>query len=99
MTIQSKDWRIIDLINWGKDAFSHLQIDNARNEIEWFLCHVLKCERIDLYINFNKKLNKVHLNQLRSMVKRRLQREPLQHIIDVLVIGSPIIDIAKITCT
>ena len=83
MTIQSKDWRIIDLINWGKDAFSHLQIENARNEIEWFLCHVLKCERIDLYINFNKKLNKAHLNQLRSMVKRRLQREPLQHIIGI----------------
>ena len=81
MTTTTKPWRIIDLINWGTDHFTTKGIDSARREIEWFLCDILKCERIDLYVGFEELMNEDELEKLRSMVKRRITGEPFQHII------------------
>ena len=49
----TKIWRIIDLINWGTSRFTERGISNARREKEWFLCDVLECKRIDLYVHFD----------------------------------------------
>ena len=81
MTTITKSWRIIDLINWGTDRFAEQGIDNARREMEWFLCDVLDCQRIDLYIQFEDLIHKNDLIKLRKMVQRRLSGEPFQHII------------------
>ena len=72
---------IIDLINWGNKHFSQNGIENSKLEMEWLLCHTLKCKRIDLYINFENHLQEPLLTNLRKMVKRRLSGEPFQHII------------------
>ena len=81
MTTTTKPWRIIDLINWGTDHFTEKGLKNSRREIEWFLCDVLDCERIDLYVRFEELMNENELEKLRSMVKRRITGEPFQHII------------------
>ena len=81
MVTITKPWRIIDLINWGTDHFAEKDISNARREMEWFLCDVLDCQRIDLYIQFEDLLHKNDLIKLRQMVQRRLSGEPFQHII------------------
>ena len=81
MATTTKPWHIIDLINWGTDHFTTKGIDNSRREMEWFLCDVLKCERIDLYVRFEELMNEDGLEKLRSMVKRRITGEPFQHII------------------
>lgn len=76
-----KNWRIIDIINWGTQYFKLNGIDEARLTIELMLCHILKCKRIDLYINFEKPLTKSELENLKELIKRRLRKEPLQYII------------------
>jgi release factor glutamine methyltransferase len=81
MTTITKPWRIIDIINWGTDRFAEKGIDNARREMEWFLCDVLDCQRIDLYIQFEDLLHENNLIKLRKMVQRRLFGEPFQHIL------------------
>ena len=81
MPAKTKLWRIIDLINWGTDRFSKKGISNARLEMEWILCDILNCERIDLYVHFDNLMKEVELEQLRSMIKRRIAGEPFQHII------------------
>ena len=81
MITSTKDWSIIDLINWGADHFTKKGIMNARIEMEWFLCNVLRCERIDLYLKFENLLKSSELDRLRNMVKRRIAGEPFQHII------------------
>ena len=81
MATITKPWRIIDLINWGTDHFAEKGISNARREMEWFLCDVLDCQRIDLYIQFDDLLHENNLIKLRQMVRRRLSREPFQHIV------------------
>ncbi len=78
---QIKSWRIIDIINWGSQYLKSKGIDEARLTIELMLCHVLKCRRIDLYIDFERPLTKSELEELRNIIKRRLKREPLQYII------------------
>ena len=81
MTTTTKLWRIIDLINWGADHFTTKGMDNARREMEWFLCDILKCERIDLYVRFEEVMDEGELEIFRTMVKRRIAGKPFQHII------------------
>ena len=81
MTTTTKLWRIIDLINWGTDHFTTKGIENSRREMEWFLCDILKCERIDLYVRFEEIMNDSELEIFRTFVKRRIAGEPFQHII------------------
>ena len=81
MATLTRPWRIIDLINWGTDRFAEKGASNARREMEWFLCDVLDCQRIDLYIQFEDILHENDLIILRQMVKRRLSGEPFQHIL------------------
>ena len=76
----SKTWRIIDLINWSELYFKQNAFDNPRYEIEWLLCSLLECGRLDLYMRFDEPLTKLHLRTLRSWVKRRIKHEPLQYI-------------------
>ena len=77
----NKIWTTIDLIKWGEDYFVSKGISNAKLEVEWFLCHILNCERIDLYVQFEEPLIKDHLAQFKEMVRRRIQGEPFQHIL------------------
>ena len=81
MTTATKTWNIIDLIGWGTGHFTEKGIENARREMEWLLCNVLGCERIDLYLRFENLLKASELKKLRAMVKRRASGEPFQHII------------------
>ena len=81
MTTATKAWNIIDLIGWGTSHFTEKGIENARREMEWLLCNVLGCARIDLYLKFENILKASELNKLRTMVKRRASGEPFQHII------------------
>ena len=76
-----KTWSIIDLIDWGTNHFTKQGIENARREMEWFLCDVLNYQRIDLYLKFENTLKYYELDKLRKMVKRRITGEPFQHII------------------
>ena len=75
-----KVWRIIDLINWAESYFKEKGFENPRGEIEWLLRAVLDCSRMDVYLRFEEPLSHPQLETLRSYVKRRLEKEPLQYI-------------------
>ena len=81
MIMPTKPCCIIDLINWGNERFSKNGLENSRNEMEWLLCDILNCQRIDLYIKFEDFLCENDLTRLRHMVRRRLAGEPLQYIL------------------
>ena len=75
-----RNWRIIDIIKWGEDYFKSKAFENPKQEIEWLLCDLLGLKRIDLYVKFEDKINNSKLNKLKSWIKRRVKREPLQYI-------------------
>jgi len=76
----SKVWRIIDIIYWAEGYLNEKKFDNPRKEIEWLLCSLLKCKRIDIYIRFEEPLTNSQLKILKEWIKRRLNHEPLQYI-------------------
>lgn len=49
--------------------------------MQLLLCHQLGCTKIQLYTRFDQALTEDQLGPLRAMLKRRGQREPLQHIL------------------
>jgi len=75
-----KVWRIVDLIQWSESYFREKTHQNPRLEIEWMLCSLLNCERLDLYMRFDEPLSGSQLSTLRGWVKRRSKSEPLQYI-------------------
>ena len=56
-------------------------IDKPRLNAELLLCDVLKTERIQLYLDFEKPLAQSEITEFRSKIKRRINHEPLQYII------------------
>ena len=74
-------WTTINLIKWGEDYFISKGISNAKLEVEWFLCHILDCQRIDLYVQFEQPLMKNELKQFKEFITRRISGEPFQHIL------------------
>ena len=77
----AKSWKVIDLLNTTTEFFKQKNIDAPRLNAERLLAFVLKTNRVNLYLNFERPLSISELNLLRNLVKRRIEREPLQYII------------------
>jgi release factor glutamine methyltransferase len=64
----------------AKDFASH-GINEARLEAEILLAHLLKTDRIGLYVNSARKLSDGQMLAYSTLVKRRLNHEPTAYII------------------
>lgn len=78
-----KTWAIKNLLKVTTDYLKEKQIENPRLTAEVLLAHQLNINRVTLYINFDQPLNESELSGYRSLIKRRLQHEPLQYITGV----------------
>jgi len=74
-------WTVMDLLRWGTEYFTAKEIDSPRLTIELMVSAVLQCTRLQLYTNYEQPLSKDELAALRTMVERRVKREPLQYIL------------------
>lgn len=69
------------MLTWGSDYFKKKGVDSPRLTMELILAHVLGVTRFDLYMQFDRPLIASELDSLRSIVRRRAAREPLQYIL------------------
>jgi release factor glutamine methyltransferase len=72
---------VLELIQRSTVYLTRKGVDAARLQSELLLAHVLKVPRLNLYLNFDRLLTPVELEAMRGVVKRRGQREPLQHVV------------------
>lgn len=72
---------VLEVIQRSSEFLSRKGVDSPRLQVELFLAHVLQVPRLKLYLNFERTLTDAELATLRTMVKRRGEREPLQHIV------------------
>lgn len=78
---KTRVWTVRDLMKFSIDHLQRRGFDEARLNVELLLSHALKCQRIQLYTNFDKPLTPEELKVFRSFYERRLNREPVQYII------------------
>ena len=76
-----KIWNIIDILNWGEEYFKKYNIEQPRLNIEHLLAYLLKKKRLELYLDFETILQNSELNNLKKLLKRRIEGEPLIYIL------------------
>jgi release factor glutamine methyltransferase len=71
---------VLEAIQKSADFLGKKGVEPPRLQAELLLAHLLKMPRMKLYLNFERALTTAETDALREFIKRRGQREPLQHI-------------------
>ena len=71
---------VLEVIQKSSAFLAQRGVESPRLQTELLLAHVLQLPRMKLYLNFDRALTDAELSALRELVKRRGQREPLQHL-------------------
>jgi release factor glutamine methyltransferase len=72
---------VLETIQRSTSFLARKGVDSPRLQVELLLAHALGVPRLKLYLNFEQQLTGTNLETVRELVRRRGQREPLQHII------------------
>jgi release factor glutamine methyltransferase len=74
-------WTPLKLLQWTQGYFVRKGVDAPRLTAELLLAHALGCDRVRLYLDFDKPLGEVELGAFRDMVRRRVDGEPTAYLI------------------
>ncbi len=75
------NWRVVDIIKTSTDFLEKKGVPDARLDAEILLGNVLKKNRLELYLFFDRPMSKDEMDLYREHIRRRGTREPLQHIV------------------
>jgi len=81
--VRQKPWTIRDLLTVTADYLRDKEVESPRLSAEILLAHQLNINRVKLYLNFDQPLLEREVAGYRALIKRRLQREPIQYITGV----------------
>ena len=99
-------WTILDVINWTASYFSSHEIDSPRAAAEIVLAHTLGLDRLNLYLQYDQPLSADELARFKTLIKRRVDREPVAYIVgkkefwslDLMVSGECLIPRPETEC-
>jgi release factor glutamine methyltransferase len=72
---------VLEVIQRSTEFLKNKEVDSPRLQTELLLSHLLGMPRMKLYLNFERNLSETELDSFRELIRRRGQREPLQHIV------------------
>lgn len=70
----------LDVIQRSSEFLARRGVDSPRLQAELLLAHVLGMPRMRLYLDFERVVPPPQLEAVRELVRRRGEREPLQHL-------------------
>src|SRR5439155_20331628 len=71
----------LEMIHRSSGFLARKGVESPRLQVELLLAHALGVPRLKLYLDFEQQLTGASLQTVRELVRRRGNREPLQHII------------------
>lgn len=74
------EWTIHRTLSWTSSYFEERKVDSPRLTAEMLLAYCLEIERLDLYLQFDRPLEKQELSRFKTLIKRRTQHEPVAYI-------------------
>jgi release factor glutamine methyltransferase len=74
--VTDEAWTPLRLIAWTQGFFAKGGVDAPRLTAEILLAHALSCDRVRLYLDFDKPLGAPELAAFRELVRRRAAGEP-----------------------
>lgn len=72
---------LLEIIQRTTEFLGRRGVENPRLNAELIIGHALGLPRMQLYLQFERPLTEAELAGLRPLVKRRGEREPLQHVL------------------
>jgi len=75
------EWTIQRLLTWVTEYLTQKGVDAPRLSAELLLSHVLGLKRIELYTQYSKVVPQEQLTQLRGLVKRAGEHEPVAYLV------------------
>jgi len=72
---------VLEVIQRSTGFLARKGVESPRLQVELLLAHSLGVPRLKLYLDFERQLTGANLETVRELVRRRGNREPLQHII------------------
>ena len=72
----AETWTIQRVLAWTSDYFKKKDLDAPRLTAELLLAHALHCDRVRLYMDLDRPLQKEELAAYRALVERRAAGEP-----------------------
>jgi len=77
----SEAWTPLRLLDWTTRRFEAAGVDSPRLAAQVLLAHALGCDRVGLYVQFDKPLGPDELGRYRELVRRRLAGEPVAYLV------------------
>jgi release factor glutamine methyltransferase len=77
----SEIWTPLKLLAWTQDFFAKKGVDAPRLTAEVLLAHALSCDRVRLYLDFDRPLGEAELARFRDLVRRRAEGEPTAYVV------------------
>lgn len=77
----SETWTTLKVLEWTTTRFQRAGIESARLEAQVLLAHTLACDRVRLYMDFDRPLRVDELGSYRALIQRRLSGEPLAYLV------------------
>jgi len=73
-------WTPLKLVAWTQEYFARKSVDAPRLTAELLLAHALRCDRVRLYLDFEKPIQEPELAAFRELVRRRADGEPTAYL-------------------
>jgi release factor glutamine methyltransferase len=73
-------WTVRRVLGWTTQHFDRRGVDAPRLASELLLAHVLRVDRVRLYTDLDRPLEKEELAAYRALIERRVEGEPVQYL-------------------
>ena len=77
-----QNWNVKRILDWAIEYFKSKKIPQPRLSAELLLSSVVSLDRINLYLNFDRVLDKQELAAYKKYILQRLEHVPIQYILN-----------------